>query len=104
MTPLLGSDLGRKETEQWCDDVLNLPPPASQQGATVEAFVNNLLRATYLLCSGYPRAVERLVKSYKMTEDWNWLGCIGKQTRRRGYSLQAASSDSSHYENEFNFT
>eukprot|EP01031_Cornospumella_fuschlensis_P031091 gene31091-37574_t len=70
MTPLLHSGLGEPETQRWSEELLQ----QVSQGHSVDALVVKLLRSTHLLCSGYPRSLERLVMSYKSSyPQWSFF-------------------------------
>eukprot|EP01031_Cornospumella_fuschlensis_P026496 gene26496-32020_t len=66
MNPLLDSDLGKKETAKWCKSALKLGRKVGS--GKVGQYTAKLLQSMYLLCSGYPRGVERLVRSYSDEE------------------------------------
>eukprot|EP01031_Cornospumella_fuschlensis_P026170 gene26170-31600_t len=74
MTPLLHSRLGEPETQRWSEELLQ----QTSQGRSVDAFVVKLLLSTHLLCSGYPRSLERLVVSYNLPGEWSVIPSLLK--------------------------
>lgn len=77
-TPMLDSQLGRKECESWANILIS----KAELIGHVNDFKKNLLRNSYLLLSGHPRSLEFMSISFNNhQEDWEWI--VAALTDRR---------------------
>jgi hypothetical protein len=86
LPPLLDTDLGRKECHEWADRLIG------QFGDTnINTYKQNMLRNVYLLCSGHPRSLEKMVNILNDVKvDWsNVEGALTTESESPLMVLQA---------------
>ena len=79
LPPLLDAKLGMKECAKWAEKISKL---AYTKKEDVDMFKLNILRNTYLLYSGHPRSIQKMVVTMK-SEETDWSEVVENLTKKK---------------------